>query len=64
MNAFYLLNAILQSIPEISVNKPIGSIIPLSGVIIAGIIKELIVEVRRWKHDKMVNESTYKLLEV
>ena len=49
------MNAILQSIPEISVNKPIGSILPLSGVVIAGILKEFLVEIKRWKEDKIVN---------
>ena len=62
VNVFYLVNAILQSVPKISVNKPIGSILPLSGVIIVGILKELIVELKRWKDDKTINESLYKLV--
>ena len=62
VNVFYFFNAILQSIPAISTNKPTATIIPLTFVIIVGIIKELIVEVKRWLDDREINRKVYRKL--
>ena len=48
INCFYVFNAVLQSIPSISTNNPLATIIPLSFVISVGILKEAIVELQRW----------------
>ena len=40
-----------------STNNPLASIIPLLFVICLGIIKEAIVEVKRWQEDKKVNKT-------
>jgi len=45
INCFYFINAILQSTPSISTNSPLATIIPLSFVIVVGVIKEAIVEI-------------------
>lgn len=55
VNCFYVLNAFLQSTPSISTNDPLATIIPLTFIICVGIIKEAIVEVKRWLQDRQVN---------
>lgn len=40
-----------------STNNPLASIIPLLFVICLGIVKEAIVEVKRWQEDKKVNKT-------
>ena len=39
-----------------------ATIIPLTFVIIVGIIKELIVEIKRWSDDKTINRVVYRKL--
>lgn len=54
-NCFYLVSAFLQSIPSISTNDPLATLIPLAYVIILGILKEAIADYKRFKTDKEVN---------
>ena len=56
---FYVFNAILQSIPFVSTNNPLATIIPLTFIIILGIIKEAVVEIKKWYDDKQINQTTY-----
>ena len=60
INLFYLLNAILQTIPSISTNTPLSTIIPLTFVILLAILKDLIVEIVRWKEDRAFNSATVR----
>ena len=55
INLFFIVNGILQYIPSISTNSPLISLIPVSWVIILGIIFEGVSDVRRWLSDNEVN---------
>ena len=52
---FYIFNTIMQSIPAISTNSPLASLIPVLFVIIVGMGKEAYLEYKRWKEDKRIN---------
>ena len=54
-NTFYLIGAILQSIPEISTNDPLATVIPLAYVVLVGMIKEFLADYKRYKADKKTN---------
>ena len=56
-NCFYVLNAILQSTPSISINNPLASIIPLSFIVLVGMMKEAVVEARRYLQDRKINNT-------
>ena len=58
-----MVNVILQSIPSISVNKPIASAIPCAVVIILGMVKEVILEWNRHTQDKKANAQTIEKLQ-
>ena len=62
VNLFYTFNAVLQSIPSISTNDPLATIIPLTFIICVGILKELLAEIKKWKDDKYINATTYSRL--
>lgn len=62
VNCFYVFNAVLQSIPSISTNDPLFTIIPLAVIVALGILKELIVEISRWRADRKVNATPCKRL--
>jgi len=62
INLFYLLNALLQSIDAISTNSPLVSFIPTVFIMIVGVIRELIVEISRWKDDNRINAIPVKKL--
>jgi len=55
VNIFYLVTAILNFIPAIAVNKPAATLVPLSFVILLGIAKEAVAEIKRYKDDKKTN---------
>ena len=61
-NVFYVFNAILQSIPSVSTNNPLATIIPLSVIVIVGIIKEAVVELKKWHDDKTINAMPFRKL--
>ena len=54
-NTFYLIGAILQSIPAISTNDPIATIVPLAYVVAVGMLKEFLADYKRYKSDKKTN---------
>jgi hypothetical protein len=55
LNIFYLVTAILNFIPSIAVNKPAATLVPLSFVILLGIAKEAVAEIKRYQDDKKTN---------
>jgi hypothetical protein len=55
VNIFYLVTAILNFIPSIAVNKPAATLVPLSFVILLGIAKEAVAEIKRYQDDKKTN---------
>ena len=52
----------MQSIPAVSTNSPIASLIPVIFVILVGMAKELYLECKRWKEDKRINSAPVNLL--
>jgi P-type E1-E2 ATPase len=62
-NCFYVVNAILQFIPSINTNDPMATVIPLAFVVVVGILKELVVEIRRWQQDREVNSMATRRLD-
>ena len=63
INLFYIFNGILQSFPEISTNSPLASFIPVSFVIIVGILKEAYLEYKRYVDDKKTNQTPVSILD-
>ena len=62
-NVFYVINAILQTIPSISTNSPVATIIPLAFVILLGMLREGLADIRRWREDRRTNARFYTRLE-
>ena len=56
-NTFYLIGAILQSIPSVSTNDPLATIIPLAYVVAVGMLKEFLADYKRYKSDKKTNHQ-------
>jgi phospholipid-translocating ATPase len=55
INVFYLGNAILQSFPSVSTNDPLYTIVPLTILVLLGILKEGLADYKRHKIDKQTN---------
>ena len=55
INVFYLGNAILQSFPSVSTNDPLYTIVPLTILILLGVLKEGLADYKRYKIDKITN---------
>jgi hypothetical protein len=62
-NVFYVINAILQTIPSLSTNSPVATIVPLAFVILLGMLREGLADVRRWREDRRTNARLYTRLE-
>lgn len=62
-NIFYVINAILQSTPSISTNSPLASIVPLAFVVLLGMLREGLADIRRWREDRRTNARLYTRLE-
>ena len=62
-NIFYVINAILQSTPSISTNNPLASIVPLVFVVLLGMLREGLADLRRWREDKRTNARVYTRIE-
>ena len=60
---FFTINGVLQAFPQIGINHPLAIFIPLSFIIVLGIIKEAVVEVRRWREDRDFNSTTCPVLD-
>ena len=61
-NIFYLLNAIFQSLPDISTNSNLATIIPLTFVVVLGMLRELVADLKRFKQDRATNNRLYDVL--
>ena len=61
-NTFYAIGAILQSIPAISTNDPLATIIPLAYVIAVGMLKEFLADYKRHKSDKKTNHMPCSII--
>ncbi len=57
-NVYFLLIAILQSIPSISPLNSITAILPLVFVLCVSMLRELIEDISRYKYDKINNNRT------
>ena len=58
-----MINAILQTIPSIRTNSPLASIIPLAFVVLLGMLREGLADIRRWREDRRTNARLYTRLE-
>jgi hypothetical protein len=56
-NLFYIVNAILQSIPSVATNNPLVTYVLLLYVVVLGIIKEAFSEYGRTKQDVKENRK-------
>ena len=56
-NVYFLLTAIIQSLPIVSPFNSITAIVPLLFVLSVSMIRELIEDLQRYKYDKMNNEE-------
>ncbi len=56
-NLFFLVTAIITVIPEISTITPISAVAPFIVVLIISLIKEAIEDYRKYKNDKIANNS-------
>lgn len=54
-NLFYIVNAVLQSIPAVSTNNPLVTYVLLLYVVVLGILKEAFTEYGRMKQDSKEN---------
>ncbi|RKO93969.1 hypothetical protein BDK51DRAFT_21288, partial [Blyttiomyces helicus] len=61
-NLFFLSIAVVQQIPNLSPTSRFGTIIPLSMVILASAVKELIEDFKRHAQDIEVNRRSVKTL--
>jgi hypothetical protein len=55
IHIFFLFNGFLQTIPAISTNSPLASIVPVIWVMIMGMLFEMVADIRRWRSDTRVN---------
>jgi phospholipid-translocating ATPase len=61
-NLFYTVSVILQFQPAIAVNSPLAPLVPLSFVVLIGLLKELLADLKRWHYDRRTNKTTFKRL--
>ena len=52
---FYTINGFLQMIPSITTNSPMASLVPVIFIVLVGMMKELYLELKRYREDKKVN---------
>ena len=55
VNCFYLANMILQSFPSVATNKPEYVGMVLGTLILIGMVKDLLADIKRFKTDKQSN---------
>jgi hypothetical protein len=55
IHVFFLFNGFLQTIPSITTNTPLASLIPVAFVMTLGMVFEAVADVMRWNNDKKVN---------
>ncbi|KAJ3221416.1 hypothetical protein HK099_003538 [Clydaea vesicula] len=61
-NLFFLFTACIQQIPEVSPTNRFGTVVPLSMVLLASAVKELIEDAKRHTQDKTINQKKVKAL--
>ena len=62
-NWYFLMIAILQSIPAISPLNPVTAILPLAFVLMVSLIREAIEDYRRYRSDRKTNMMKFEKLE-
>ena len=62
VNIFYIITGILNFFPQIQVNSPFAVLIPTFIIMLIGVTKEFIGELKRYKDDKVVNATPVKRL--
>ena len=62
MNIFYIITGILNIFPAIQVNSPLAVIIPTCAIMLLGVVKEFVGELKRYNEDKVVNATPVQRL--
>lgn len=57
VNIFYIITGILNFFPQIAVNSPIAVLGPTFCIMLLGVTKEFVGELKRYKEDKIVNAT-------
>lgn len=57
VNIFYLVTGVLNFFKAIQVNSPFAVIIPTCLIMLLGVLKEFVGELKRYKEDKVVNAT-------
>ena len=60
VNIFYLVTGILNFFKTIAVNSPIAVLVPTTCIMLLGVVKEFVGELKRYKEDKVVNATPVK----
>ena len=62
VNCFYVANTILQSFPSISTNDPFYAGVVMVALVLIGMVKELLADMKRYKTDKDSNSMPAHLV--
>lgn len=62
VNIFYIITGILNFFRTIQVNSPIVVLLPTFLIMLIGVVKEFISELKRYKEDKVVNGTPVQRL--
>ena len=57
VNIFYIVTGVLNCFPSIRVNSPLAVLVPTACIMLLGVVKEFVGELKRWKDDKKVNAT-------
>ena len=63
VNIFYIITGIINFFPAISVNSPFAVLFPTVIIMLIGVTKELLSELKRYKEDKQVNATPVQRLD-
>jgi hypothetical protein len=59
INIFWLINGILQCFPAIKNNSPLVTFVPLALVLVVGMLREGLADLKRWQEDRHTNARLY-----
>jgi len=62
VNIFYIITGILNFFPQIRVNSPIAVLLPTFAIMLLGVTKEFVGELKRYKEDQIVNATKVEIL--
>ena len=62
-NFYFLLQAILNSIPLVSALHPISAYLPLAFVLLVSMVREGIEDYARYRSDKVTNRQPVRVVE-